>query len=112
MNIDRLHDLADRNSTRDTSLASGAPGPIKLLLSAEFRAGRAMCEKVYLLQPPAVGCVTGAPVGWLVFDPTGTGGGALVGLPSQPLLWWPPLEEVSVESASDSRSPVATTPPG
>jgi len=45
MNIDRLHDLADRNSTRDTSLASGAPGPIKLLLSAEFRAGRAMCEK-------------------------------------------------------------------
>jgi len=45
MNIDRLHDLADRNSTRDTSLASGGPGPIKLLLSAEFRAGRAMCEK-------------------------------------------------------------------
>jgi len=29
MNIDRLAILPDRNSTRDTSLASGAPGPIK-----------------------------------------------------------------------------------
>ena len=41
----------------------------------------------YPRQPPAVGCVTGAPVGCPVREPTGTGGGALVGLPSQPLLW-------------------------
>jgi hypothetical protein len=80
-----------------------------LLSAGEFRAARGRAQEPYALQPPAVGCVTGAPVGWLVADPTGTGGGALVGLPSQPLLWWgPPVGDVPLEPGLVATSPRAT----